>query len=188
MLKKERGKKMEIKQYSNPPEMQIDTNKEYLATIHTNKGDIKVQLFSNGAPKTVNNFIFLARDGYYNNVKFHRVIESFMIQTGDPLGNGMGGPGYSFEDELPPVTGYQPGIVAMANAGPNTNGSQFFICSGSDSSFLNQSPNYTVFGEVIEGMDTVTAIATVPVSSSFSGEMSSPKEEVFMKSIDIEEK
>jgi len=177
-----------MKQYPNSPELQINTEKEYIATIHTNKGDIKVQLFADGAPKTVNNFVFLANDKYYDGVKFHRVIESFMIQTGDPLGNGMGGPGYTFADELPPVKEYKPGIVAMANAGPNTNGSQFFICSGQDSAFLNQQPNYTVFGEVIEGMDTVAAIAGVPVGPSFGGEMSSPKEAVYMESIDIEEK
>ncbi len=179
---------MQMKQYQNPPEIQIDKEKEYIATIHTNKGDIKVKLFAEAAPKTVNNFVFLAKDGYYNKVKFHRVIESFMIQTGDPLGNGMGGPGYSFEDELPPAKAYQPGIVAMANAGPNTNGSQFFICSGPDSTFLNQQPNYTVFGEVIEGMDTVKAIATIPVGPSFGGEVSSPKEAVYMNNIEIEEK
>ncbi|GBF11911.1 peptidylprolyl isomerase [Tepidibacillus infernus] len=178
---------MNIKQYANAPEMQIDPDKEYVATIHTNKGDIKIKLFANGVPKTVNNFVFLAKDGYYDGVKFHRVIETFMIQTGDPLGNGMGGPGYSFEDELPPVKAYEPGIVAMANAGPNTNGSQFFICSGPDSTFLNQHPNYTVFGEVIEGMDTVNAIASVPVGPSFGGEMSSPKEAVYMKNVKIEE-
>lgn len=179
---------MSVKQYSAAPELTIDKEKNYTATIHTNMGDIKVQLFSTEAPKTVNNFIFLSKDGYYNNVKFHRVIKSFMIQTGDPLGNGMGGPGYSFEDELPPAKEYKPGIVAMANAGPNTNGSQFFICSGSDSTFLNQNPNYTVFGEVIEGMDTVEKIASVEVGPSFSGEVSSPKEDVHMESIDIEEK
>ncbi|TCS78359.1 peptidylprolyl isomerase [Tepidibacillus fermentans] len=177
-----------MKQYRNPPEMQIDVSKEYIAIIHTNKGDIQIKLFAEGAPKTVNNFVFLAKDGYYNGVKFHRIIKSFMIQTGDPLGNGMGGPGYQFEDELPPVKEYKPGIVAMANAGPNTNGSQFFICSGQDSTYLNRTPNYTVFGEVVEGMDVVDAIASVPVGPSFGGEMSSPKEAVFMKTIDIVEK
>lgn len=178
---------MEMKQYANPPEMQIDSTKKYAATIHTNKGDIKVELFADKAPKTVNNFVFLAKEGYYNNVKFHRVIKTFMIQTGDPLGNGFGGPGYSFEDELPPAKQYKPGILAMANAGPNTNGSQFFICSGPDSTYLNTQPNYTVFGEVIEGMDTVDKIASVPVGPSFGGENSSPKEAVFMESIEIEE-
>ncbi|OEG00269.1 peptidylprolyl isomerase [Vulcanibacillus modesticaldus] len=168
--------------------MQIDTSKEYFATIHTNKGDIKIKLFADSAPKTVNNFVFLANDGFYDNVKFHRIIKTFMIQTGDPLGNGMGGPGYTFEDELPPAKEYKPGIVAMANAGPNTNGSQFFICSGSDSAYLNHQPNYTVFGEVVEGMETVDNIASVPVGPSFGGEMSSPKEAVYMKNIEIEVK
>jgi len=177
-----------MKQYQNPPEMQISKEKNYVATIHTTKGDIKVQLFASEAPKTVNNFVFLAKDGYYDGVKFHRVIKSFMIQTGDQLGNGMGGPGYQFEDELPPVKRYQPGIVAMANAGRNTNGSQFFICSGEDSTYLNSTPNYTVFGEVIDGMDVVDAIASTPVGPSFGGEMSSPKEAVLMNNVDIEEK
>lgn len=177
-----------IKQYENPPEMQIDKDKEYIATIHTNKGDIKIQLFASEAPKTVNNFVFLAKEGYYNKVKFHRVIKSFMIQTGDPFGNGTGSPGYTFDDELPPAKPYKPGVVAMANAGKNTNGSQFFICSGPDSTHLNTQPNYTVFGEVIDGMDVVDEIASVPVGASFTGEESSPKEAVFMASIDIEEK
>lgn len=176
-----------MKQYANPPEMQIDQQKEYVATIQTNMGDIKIKLFAESAPKTVNNFVFLAKEGFYNKVKFHRVIETFMIQTGDPLGNGMGGPGYSFEDELPPAKSYQPGIVAMANAGPNTNGSQFFICSGPDSTYLNHQPNYTVFGEVIDGMETVKNIAGVPVGSSFGGEVSSPREPVYMKTVEIEE-
>jgi len=175
------------KQYTNPPEMQIDQEKEYFATIHTNKGDIKLKLFAADAPLTVNNFVFLVKEGFYNDVKFHRVIESFMIQTGDPLGNGMGGPGYRFADELPPVQEYRPGIVAMANAGPDTNGSQFFICSGQDSAYLNQRPNYTVFAEVVEGMETVSKIAGVSVGYSQSGELSSPKEPVHMESVDIKE-
>lgn len=179
---------MTIKQYNNPPEMQINNEKSYFATLHSNKGDIKIELFADKAPKTVNNFVFLANDDYYNNVKFHRVIKKFMIQTGCPLGNGFGGPGYTFEDELPPAKEYRRGIVAMANAGPNTNGSQFFICSGIDSEFLNQHPNYTVFGEVVDGLEAIDKIASVPVSSSSGGEMSSPKEPVYIESITIEEK
>jgi len=178
---------MTIKQFDKVPEMQIDSEKKYLATLHSNKGDIKIELFADKTPKTVNNFVFLAKDGYYNNVKFHRVIKTFMIQSGCPLGNGYGGPGYTFEDELPPVKEYRRGIVAMANAGPNTNGSQFFICSGKDSEFLNQHPNYTVFGEVIDGLEAVDAIASVQVGPSLGGEMSSPKEAVYIESISIEE-
>jgi len=177
---------MEKKRYSAPPEMEIDLKKEYEATIHTNKGDIVIQLFSDKAPLTVNNFVFLAREGFYDDVPFHRVIKTFMIQTGDgEFGNGMGGPGYRFRDELPPAKPYKPGIVAMANAGPNTNGSQFFICSGSDSTYLNQHPNYTVFAEVIDGMETVDKIASVPVGASFGGEMSKPLEEVKIINIEV---
>ncbi|MGB8956660.1 MAG: peptidylprolyl isomerase [Tumebacillaceae bacterium] len=174
--------------YTKPPEMKIDKNKEYTATIQTNKGDIKIKLFDNEAPITVNNFVFLARDKFYDNVKFHRVIKEFMIQTGDPLGNGRGGPGYRFQDELPPVKPYAKGIVAMANAGQNTNGSQFFIGSGDQVANLNQQPNYTVFGEVVEGMDTVDKIASVKVEASETGEPSAPVEDVHINTVTIEEK
>src|SRR5207302_5856543 len=119
--------------------------------------DIVVDLFAGEAPKTVNNFVFLARQGFYDGVIFHRTIREFMIQTGDPTGTGRGGPGYKFADE-PVRRRYTRGILAMANAGPNTNGSQFFIMHG-DSGLP---PNYTVFGEVREGMDAVDAIATAP--------------------------
>ena len=110
--------------------MQIDTSKKYVATVDTTLGTFKIQLLPQETPKTVNNFVFLSRDGFYNGVIFHRIMKTFMIQTGDPLGTGAGGPGYQFADELPPKHKYDPGIVAMANAGPNTNGSQFFICTG----------------------------------------------------------
>jgi cyclophilin family peptidyl-prolyl cis-trans isomerase len=135
----------------------------------------------------VNNFVFLAREGFYDGVKFHRVIKTFMIQTGDPTGTGTGGPGYRFADELPPRHSYEPGIVAMANAGPNTNGSQFFICSGPDARNLDRYPNYTQFGRVVEGMDVVTALASVPVGPAFRGEMSRPLEEIRIESVTIEE-
>src|SRR3990172_2435587 len=128
------------KQYSSPPAMAIDQNKSYTATLHTTLGDMKIELFAKEAPKTVNNFVFLSREGFYSNVKFHRIIKGFMAQTGDPLGTGAGGPGYRFEDE--PVTrNYDRGIVAMANAGKNTNGSQFFIMH-SDTPLQK---NYTIF-------------------------------------------
>ena len=115
------------KTYSAPPPMTIDQNKNYTATIKTNYGDIVIQLLPKEAPLTVNNFVFLARAGFYDGVKFHRVITGFMIQSGDPTGTGTGGPGYKFADELPTTLDYTKGTVAMANSGPNTNGSQFFI-------------------------------------------------------------
>ncbi|MDF2629000.1 MAG: ppiB, partial [Symbiobacteriaceae bacterium] len=137
------------KQWSTPPAMQIDVNKTYTATIKTNMGDIKVELFAKDAPKTVNNFVFLAREKFYDGVIFHRIVKDFMIQGGDPKGTGGGGPGYKFEDE-PVKRAYETGIVAMANSGPNTNGSQFFICNGVHCGGLE--PKYNQFGKVIEGM------------------------------------
>lgn len=174
--------------YSKPPAMQIDINKSYTAVVKTNKGDFTIELLAKDAPKTVNNFVFLSKDKFYDGIAFHRVIKDFMIQTGDPLGNGTGGPGYQFADELPPKIPYTPGVVAMANAGPNTNGSQFFIGSGEAVKNLNQMPNYTVFGKVTSGMDVVEKIASVPVGPGADGANSAPKEPVFIKSIDIQEK
>jgi cyclophilin family peptidyl-prolyl cis-trans isomerase len=163
-----------LKHWSTPPAMQIDTSKTYFATVDTTLGTFKIQLFANKAPKTVNNFVFLSQQGFYDGVIFHRIIKTFMIQTGDPTGTGTGGPGYKFADELPPKHSYDPGIVAMANAGPNTNGSQFFICTGSDAESLNNYPNYTQFGKVVDGMDVVQKIAAVPVGPGNPGENSRP--------------
>jgi cyclophilin family peptidyl-prolyl cis-trans isomerase len=178
----------EAKTYKSPPAMTIDISKKYQAQVHTNKGDFTIELFADTAPKTVNNFVFLSKQGFYNNVIFHRIIKSFMIQGGDPTGTGSGGPGYTFEDELKTPYTYEPGIVAMANAGPNTNGSQFFICTGEDSRNLAQVPNYTIFGKVTEGMNTVLAIADVPVEQQGTyPEKSKPKEKVVIQSIDIVE-
>ncbi|WP_165452205.1 signal peptidase I [Paenibacillus thalictri] len=175
-----------VKQYKHAPEMTIDDAKKYTAVIHTNKGDFTIELFAGSTPKTVNNFVFLAKEGFYDDVIFHRVIQSFMIQTGDPTGTGRGGPGYKFEDELNSPYSYEPGIVAMANAGPNTNGSQFFICTGEDSRNLAQIPNYTIFGRVTDGMDTVLAIAAVPVATQkVTAEKSSPTEKVVIQNVDI---
>ena len=144
------------KQYSAPPPMVIDPSKRYLATISTDKGDIVVELFADKAPKTVNNFVFLARDGYYDGVTFHRVIHGFMAQGGDPTGSGRGGPGYKFADEFHPMLKHdQPGILSMANAGPGTNGSQFFITYGPTPHLDGR---HTVFGRVIEGLDVVESI------------------------------
>ncbi|HEU4964357.1 MAG TPA: peptidylprolyl isomerase [Bacilli bacterium] len=179
------------KLYPNYPEMTIDKSKEYTATLKTNKGDITIKLFDDQSPKTVNSFVFLAKHDFYDGVIFHRVIQDFMIQTGDPTGTGSGGPGYKYEDEKPLAKEYGPGIVAMANAGPNTNGSQFFICTGEQSKNLNLSLDnyyYTVFGEVVDGMDTVKKIAAVKVGAQPTGEVSRPEEEVKVNDVVIEEK
>lgn len=163
-----------VKQWMTPPEMQIDPSKPYFATVNTSLGSFKIQLLAGESPRTVNNFVFLSQQGFYDGVIFHRIIQSFMIQTGDPTGTGEGVPGYKFNDELPPFHLYAPGIVAMANSGPNTNGSQFFICTGPDSDSLNRYPNYTQFGKVVEGMDVVQKIASVPVGPGNPGENSRP--------------
>ncbi len=169
-------------QWDKPPEMQLEDGVNYQAVLTTNRGEIVVDLHQDDVPVTVNNFVFLADQGFYQEVPFHRVISGFMIQSGDPTGTGAGGPGYRFEDEE--VTrDYVPGTVAMANAGPNTNGSQFFIVHGD---LRGQLPkNYTIFGEVTEGMDVVEEIANVPVQPSRTGEMSSPTEDVHIQSVQI---
>ena len=142
------------KQYSRPEQV-IDPSRTYQATIATDKGDIVISLDPARAPRSVNNFVFLARDGYYDGLTFHRVVPDFVIQAGCPEGSGRGGPGYRFEDE--PVQGeYIPGAVAMANAGPDTNGSQFFICTVDDRHKLAKS--YNLFGQVTKGMDVVEQI------------------------------
>lgn len=177
------------KTYSSPPKMQIDTKKKYVATVNTSLGSFKIELLAQESPVTVNNFVFLSKEGYYNGVIFHRIMKDFMIQTGDPKGTGMGGPGYRFNDELPVKHKYEPGIVAMANSGPNTNGSQFFVCTGQNSAGLNQIPNYTQFGRVIEGMETVMKIASVPVVASQANprEISKPTDPPVIKNINITE-
>lgn len=143
-------------QYDAAPALTIDLDKSYTAKLQTSHGDITVELDAVKAPVTVNNFVFLAKDGFYDGVIFHRVIESFMIQGGDPTGTGRGGPGYKFRDELDGGGSYSRGTLAMANAGPNTNGSQFFIVH-KDAGLPN---DYTIFGKVLDGLDTVDAIAT----------------------------
>jgi cyclophilin family peptidyl-prolyl cis-trans isomerase len=175
------------KQYSAAPAMQIDPNKQYIATIKTSLGDIKVELFAKDAPKTVNNFVFLAREKFYDGIIFHRIINGFMVQTGDPQGTGAGGPGYRFEDELPPKRSYDLGIVAMANAGPNTNGSQFFICNATGCGGLDNIPNYTQFGRVIEGQDVLQKISSVETVVS-GREKSKPVNPPTITTVIIEEK
>jgi peptidyl-prolyl cis-trans isomerase B (cyclophilin B) len=144
------------KQYSAPPEMTIDPEKDYRVEMETERGTIHLELYPEYAPVTVNNFIFLAEDGYYDGVSFHRVISNFMIQSGDPTGTGMGGPGYRFTDEFRgnPLT-HETGVISMANAGPGTNGSQFFI-THEPQPHLNG--KHTVFGKVTEGQDVVNSI------------------------------
>jgi cyclophilin family peptidyl-prolyl cis-trans isomerase len=147
---------MAKKVYPIPPEMVIDQEKEYQAVINTSAGNFTIQLFADKTPVTVNNFVFLAKEGFYDDVIFHRVIKGFMAQGGDPTGTGMGGPGYRFQDEFHPSLSHDDaGIVSMANAGPGTNGSQFFI------TFVptpHLDYKHTVFGKVIEGMDVVNSI------------------------------
>ena len=145
-----------VEQYNAAPPMSIDVNKQYFATFKLAKGgEFVVQLFPDKAPVTVNNFVYLARNGFYDGTTFHRVLDGFMAQGGDPTGTGSGGPGYQFEDEISDLTFDKPGLLAMANAGPNTNGSQFFI-TYVPTPHLNGL--HTIFGEVIEGMDVVEGI------------------------------
>ena len=147
---------MPRQQWGAPPEMHIDTSRTYQVRIETNRGDIDLELYPEHAPKTVNNFAFLAGQGFYDGVTFHRVINNFMIQGGDPTGTGRGGPGYKFEDEVsdnPLVHGSK--VISMANAGPNTNGSQFFI-THSPQPHLNG--KHTVFGKVVSGQDVVDTV------------------------------
>lgn len=170
----------ESMQWTSPPEMQLEQDKDYRATLHTSMGDIVVDLFETETPATVNNFVFLAQQGFYTNVPFHRIMKDFMIQTGDPTGTGAGGPGYRFEDE-PVQRDYVQGTLAMANAGPNTNGSQFFITHAD----VGLQKNYTIFGEVVEGFEVVDTIANVAVSASARGERSVPNEPVTLESVEI---
>ena len=157
--------------------MVIDPAKTYTATIETTAGTMTAQLFASEAPRTVNNFVFLAREGFYADVNFHRVISGFMIQGGDPTGTGTGGPGYRFEDE-PVSRQYLRGTLAMANAGPNTNGSQFFVMHAD----YPLPPDYTIFGKLISGEEVVDAIANAP-----KGAQDRPVTPVAMKSVTITE-
>ena len=168
------------KTYKNPPEFSIDVTKTYTAEINTTSGLMTVELFTDIAPNTVNNFVALSEDGYYNNIIFHRVIKDFMIQGGDPSGTGHGEmgkyPGYEFRDELDNPMPYEKGILAMANRGPNTNGSQFFIMH-TDYPLPYQ---YTIFGKVTEGLDVIDQIAMVETDSS-----DKPLSDVIINSITI---
>ena len=145
--------------FTSPPEMGIDPTKRYTATMETSMGTIVISLDPINAPKTTNNFVFLALNHYYDGIIFHRIIKGFVCQGGDPQGSGMGGPGYRFEDELPKPGKYAIGSLAMANAGPNTNGSQFFIISGQSGCTLP--PLYSLFGQVVKGLNVVEAMQNV---------------------------
>lgn len=145
-----------MKQYSSPQAMQLDPSKAYTATIQTNRGNIEIDLYADKVPNTVNNFVALARDGFYDGISFHRVIADFMVQSGDPTGSGRGGPGYKFNDEFHPELVHDgPGVLSMANAGPNTNGSQFYITHVATNWLDNK---HSVFGKVRSGQDVVDAI------------------------------
>ncbi len=146
------------RQYASAPDMTIEPDNRYIATFRTDKGDIVVELFADRAPRTVNNFVFLARDGFYDNTTFHRVLDNFMAQGGDPTGTGAGGPGYRFADEFHPELRHdRPGVLSMANAGPNTNGSQFFLTHVPTPHLDNR---HAVFGHVIDGMDVLLSLTT----------------------------
>lgn len=149
---------MSSKQWNKPPAMQIDIDKTYLVKMETNRGTLELELYPQYAPITVNNFVFLTEQGFYDGVSFHRVIDNFVIQGGDPTGTGRGGPGYRFEDELVgnPLK-HETGVISMANAGPNTNGSQFFITHAPQPHLDGK---HTVFGKVVEGQDVIYAIQT----------------------------
>lgn len=174
---------LNMKQYKLQPELGLIPQKDYRAVLKTSKGDIKIDLYEKKTPVTVNNFVFLAKDGFYDNTKFHRIIKGFMIQGGDPLGNGTGGPGYKFNDEI--FDGdYTRGTIAMANAGPNTNGSQFFIMHKD----MGLPKDYVIFGKVTDAdsLAVVDKIAETPVKQgAFGNEMSTPTEDVTIQSIEI---
>ena len=173
------GSSPKTQRFSGPPPMVIDTDKRYTATMVTSKGSMTIALDPQAAPRTVNSFVFLARYHYFDGIVFHRVIPGFVLQGGDPTGTGTGGPGYKFADELPAPGRYELGSLAMANAGPNTNGSQFFVISGPDG--MRLPPSYSLFGKVVAGLDVVAAIDAIGSSSG------KPKEQVTIESVTITE-
>jgi cyclophilin family peptidyl-prolyl cis-trans isomerase len=173
------GSSPKRQKFSAEPPMCIDPTKRYTATMTTSKGTMVIALDPIAAPRTVNNFVFLARYHYFDGIVFHRVIPGFVLQGGDPDGSGRGGPGYRFADELPKAGRYEVGSLAMANAGPDTNGSQFFIISGADGARLP--PQYSLFGAVVSGGDVVKTIDAVGTRSG------TPTEKVTIESVTIEE-
>jgi cyclophilin family peptidyl-prolyl cis-trans isomerase len=173
------GSSPQQRRFEGPPPMCIDPAKRYAAEMTTSKGTLRIALDADGAPKTVNNFVFLARYHYFDGIDFHRIIPGFVVQGGDPTGTGTGDPGYRFEDELPRRGRYEVGSLAMANAGPNTNGSQFFIITGQNG--VSLPPQYSLFGKVVSGMDVVAAL---DAAGSPSGK---PTERVTIQSVTISE-
>ncbi|MCD6020356.1 MAG: peptidylprolyl isomerase [Actinomycetia bacterium] len=175
-------------QFAGPPPMDIDREATYTATMQTSCGAIVIELDPKRAPQTVNSFVFLAKEGYFDGQYFHRLDTSIdVIQGGDPSGNGNGGPGYAIPDELNGNESYTPGTLAMANAGPNTGGSQFFLITGPNGTNLDGNPNYTIFGKVIEGLDVGQRIQKLPIVDPDSGELSGqrPAEAVYIESVTI---
>jgi cyclophilin family peptidyl-prolyl cis-trans isomerase len=171
--------------YKSAPPLTIDKAKKYTTTITTNKGTMKADLYADIAPNTVNSFVFLANDHFYDGVIFHRVVAGFVIQGGDPTGTGTGGPGYKFNDEpIPANRNYEKGTLAMANSGPNTNGSQFFICVDNLQGKLDK--KYTIFGKVTEGLDVIDKILAVPRTAGSDNAQSKPTEKVFMQTVTIQ--
>jgi peptidylprolyl isomerase len=173
------GSSPKQQRFDGPPPMCIDPEKRYTAEMVTSKGTMVIALDPAAAPKTVNSFVFLSRYHYYEGIVFHRVIPGFVLQGGDPTGTGTGGPGYKFEDELPPPGRYELGSLAMANAGPNTNGSQFFVISGKDG--MRLPPQYSLFGKVVSGLDVVSTIDGLGTRGG------QPKELVTIESVTITE-
>jgi len=173
------GSSPQQRKFDEEPPMLIDTNKRYVATMVTSHGTMVIALDPLAAPKTVNSFVFLARYHYYDGIIFHRIIPGFVLQGGDPTGTGRGGPGYRFDDELPARGRYELGSLAMANAGPNTNGSQFFVISGPSGIALP--PQYSLFGKVVAGLDVVATIDAIGTSSG------TPKETVTIESVTVTE-
>jgi cyclophilin family peptidyl-prolyl cis-trans isomerase len=173
------GSSPQRRTFDAEPPMVIDVDKRYTATMVTSKGTLTIALSPEQAPRTVNSFVFLARYHYFDGVVFHRVIPGFVLQGGDPTGTGRGGPGYTFADELPAAGRYELGSLAMANAGPDTNGSQFFVISGPDG--MRLPPSYSLFGKVVSGLDVV---ADIDALGSRSGK---PKETVTIESVTVAE-
>ena len=173
------GSSPQRQKFDAAPPMIIDPAKNYSATMVTSKGTLEIVLDAAGAPNTVNSFVFLSRWHYYDGIVFHRVIPGFVLQGGDPTGTGAGGPGYRFKDELPKAGRYELGSLAMANAGPDTNGSQFFVISGPDG--MRLPPLYALFGKVVKGLDVVAAIEAIGTGSG------RPQEDVIIESVTITE-
>jgi peptidylprolyl isomerase len=172
------------KQWSQPFDNQLQDGTAYTASLETSHGTIEVEFYPEDAPVTVNNFVSLAKEGFYDGTPFHRIVKGFVIQGGDPTGTGTGGPGYRFKDESIKKD-YEKGVLAMANAGPNTNGSQFFIVLEDLRGRLPK--NYTIFGKVTSGLDVVEAISNTPVNRGPSGEVSSPAEPVTLNKVTVNE-